>query len=329
MMEMHVIGLLQTLQIPFAYTSTSIFAFFLAFSCFPCFLAVSFLSLACLLLVVFACFLCFLVLAFACFPFCLACAFLVCLYFFCLAISFFQCFLILVFSFFSCFLAFLLSLSLLVLPSFSFFPFPRFLFLCFLASFSLLSLSLRSAFFFFLLLNTIVQSTVPAPGRSGLPNLPSVFDDFLKQSTCYSETRLCKARCPHPGEVVYLTYLIFLWFLMIVLSILRFRCFLRSCLFPYQCWDGPFPFSSSRAAFASPSAVWLNSLQMCRTSHFTPLSVSSCPNALHVLQCSFSVCVLHAQALRWAMCFATTYESTSKTTEGSPDLTALYTLYTR
>ena len=83
---------------------------------------------------------------------------------------------------------------------------------------------------------------------------------ILKKSTCYSETRLCKARCPHPGEVVYLTYLSLLWFLMIVLSILRFRCFLLSCLFPYQCCDGPFPFSSSRAAFASPSAVWLNSL---------------------------------------------------------------------
>ena len=122
------------------------------------------------------------------------------------------------------------------------------------------SITSVSAFFFFLLLNTIVQSTVPAPGRSGLPNLPSFFDDFRKQSTCYSETRLCKARCPHPGEVVYLTYLSLLWFLMIVFSILRFRRFLLSCLFSYQCWDGPFPFSSSRAAFASPSAVWLNSL---------------------------------------------------------------------
>ena len=154
-----------------------------------------------------------------------------CCLFLCLSCLLFRSFLFLVFSF----SAFLL-------------PFPCCLVPCVLL------------FFFFLLLNTIVQSTVPAPGRSDLPNLPSVFDDFLKQSTCYSETRLCKARCPHPGEVVYLTYLSLLWFLLIVLSILRFRCFLLSCLFPYQCCDGPFPFSSSRAAFASPSAVWLNSL---------------------------------------------------------------------
>ena len=95
-----------------------------------------------------------------------------------LSISFCLCFLFLaIFFALCCFLA----LSLLFLVSSSLYSFPCFLFLalsfpCVLASFSLLALSLRSACISF---------------------------------SFYGETRLCKAHCPHPGEVIYLTYLFF------------------------------------------------------------------------------------------------------------------------
>ena len=235
---------------------------------FPCFLLLSLLS--CRLFPFFGLspLSCFRLLALLPFPCFLLLSLLSCLRFPCLSLLLLSGYLIISvfpYPFFLC--LFLRSRFLAV----SFFACPAFCFVVSFSSFSLFSAVLLPfpcclfpcVLLFFLLLNTIVQSTLPAPGRSGLPNLPSFLwflMTFLKQSTCYSETRLCKARRPHPGEVVYLTYLIFLWFFMIVLSILRFRCFLLSCLFPYQCCDGPFPFSSSRAAFASPSAVWLNSL---------------------------------------------------------------------
>ena len=96
-----------------------------------------------------------------------------------LSISFYLCFLFLASLFVPC--CFLALSILLSLDSFSLYPFPCFLFLafsfpCVLASFSLLALSLRSACISF---------------------------------SFYGETRLCKAHCPHPGEVIYLTYLFF------------------------------------------------------------------------------------------------------------------------
>ena len=70
---------------------------------------------------------------------------------------------------------------------------------------------------------------------------------------------------------------------LIVFSFVSLPRFLFLFFLFYQSSDGPFPFSSSRAAFESASAVWLHSRYMCRTSHFTPLSVNSFPSARHVL----------------------------------------------
>ena len=125
-------------------------------------------------------------LSFSVFPFLLVVSVLVLPCVLLLSISFCLCFLFLaIFFALCCFLA----LSLLFLVSSSLYSFPCFLFLalsfpCVLASFSLLALSLRSACISF---------------------------------SFYGETRLCKAHCPHPGEVIYLTYLIFLWFFFFLL----------------------------------------------------------------------------------------------------------------
>ena len=121
----------------------------------------------------------------ACFSF-LSLSFLSCLLSLSLVLP---CVLLLSFSFCLCFLfpaiffalCCFLALSLLFLVSSSLYSFPCFLFLalsfpCVLASFSLLALSLRSACISF---------------------------------SFYDETRLCKAHYPHPGEVIYLTYLFF------------------------------------------------------------------------------------------------------------------------
>ena len=121
----------------------------------------------------------------ACFSF-LSLSFLSCLLSLSLVLP---CVLLLSFSFCLCFLfpaiffalCCFLALSLLFPVSSSLYSFPCFLFLalsfpCVLASFSLLALSLRSACISF---------------------------------SFYGETRLCKAHCPHPGEVIYLTYLFF------------------------------------------------------------------------------------------------------------------------
>ena len=88
-----------------------------------------------------------------------------------------------------CFLLFLLS----CFPAFLLSGFPAFLLSCF------------PAFLLF---------CFPSFRLSCFPAFP-IFD---------IDTRLCKALCPHPGEMVYLTYLMFLLFFMI------FPAFLFSCL---------------------------------------------------------------------------------------------------
>ena len=75
----------------------------------------------------------------------------------------------------------------------------------------------------------------------------------------------------------------FLYYFPCFFFSVRLSHFLFCLLFFTQCSDGPFPFSSSKAAFARASAVWVYSRYMCRTSHVTPLSVYSFPSARHAL----------------------------------------------
>ena len=156
------------------------------FCAFPCFLLLSLLSCRLFPFFGFSPFSCFRLLSLLPFPCFLLLSLLSCLRFPCLSLLLLSCYLILSVFPYLCFLFLFLRSRFLAV---SFFACPAFFFVL---SFSSFSLSLLSCFlflvvsflafcFFFRLLNTIVQSTVPAPGRNGLPNLPSfslVFDDF-------------------------------------------------------------------------------------------------------------------------------------------------------
>ena len=146
-----------------------------------------------------------------------------------------------------------------------------------------------------------VLSSFPAFLLSGFPAfLISCFPAFLLfcfpslRFSCFPAftffdvyTRLCKALCPHPGEVVYLTYLVFFTFFFLVAnSILTQISYFPACpAFPVillSCFSAALPLcfpgypglarsppyqpavvqrgsGSSMASFDKASAAWLYS----------------------------------------------------------------------
>ena len=155
-------------------------------------------------------------------------------------------------------------------PAFLLSGFPAFLISCFPS----LRFSCFPAFTFFWCLYTIVQSTLPAPGRGCLPNLPSIFHFFLVSNSILTQISYFPA-CPA--------------FPVVLLS-----CFSAALLFCFPVYPGlarspPYQpavvqrgSGSSMASFDKASAAWLYSRYMCLMSHLTLFSLRVSPNSQHL-----------------------------------------------